>query len=84
VPYFYAIEHTTEGFAHLHALVAGTAGEATRTLAARWDAGFTRIVRYDPQRGAAHYVSKRLMTACGDEYGVSKMMPPVTAAGAEQ
>lgn len=75
MPYFYAIESHLSGYPHLHALLAGTASLTVRQLEQRWESGHSRIVVYDPMRGAAFYVSKSLLDVCG-EYDVSKRMPP--------
>jgi hypothetical protein len=75
IPYFYAVELQVGGFPHIHALVAGTASLSPREVAARWSQGFTRIVRYTPARGAAFYVSKRVLDVC-EEYDVSTRKPP--------
>jgi hypothetical protein len=53
IPYFYAVELDVGRFPHLHALLAGTASLSTREVAAQWDQGYTRIVRYSHTRGAA-------------------------------
>jgi hypothetical protein len=32
-------------------------------------------VRYDPRRGAAHYLTKSLLDGSGGDYGMSSRMP---------
>jgi hypothetical protein len=46
------------GRLHLHALVGNTGGLNDRWMAEAWTPGFSRIVRYQPQLGAAYYVTK--------------------------
>jgi hypothetical protein len=61
VSYFYVVEPTVSGWPHVHALVAGTADLRIDQLEGTWRAGYRRIVRYDPARGASWYVSKDLL-----------------------
>lgn len=75
VPYFYAVETQVTGHPHLHALIAGSSSLKTRELERLWNAGFTRIAEYDPSRAASFYVSKSLVSSCGDDYGVSSRLP---------
>lgn len=46
------------GRLHIHSLVGNTRDVSIAFLAKEWRHGFSRIERYDPNRGAAHYVSK--------------------------
>ena len=59
--WFYAIEPHADGERyHVHALLAHTEVLEIGQLERAWKLGNTRIVVYDPQRGAADYVSKHL------------------------
>lgn len=46
------------GRLHLHALVGGTEGLLPETLRSCWREGFSFIDIYDPELGAAHYLTK--------------------------
>lgn len=46
------------GRLHLHALVGNTDVLSEETLTEAWTAGFSRIERFQPGLGAAHYVTK--------------------------
>lgn len=56
------------GVPHVHALLAGVAKEAFKPAAAwAWHQfGFTRILEYDPRRGAAAYLTKYVLKELGD------------------
>ena len=59
--WFYAMEPSADGERHpVHALLAHTESLQTAQLERAWKLGHTRIVVYDPRRGAAGYVSKHL------------------------
>ncbi len=60
VDWFYAVEAGSGGWVHLHALTSGTAGLWPAALHAAWPHGWTRVTRFDPGRGAAHYVTKNI------------------------
>lgn len=63
VGYFVAIERTTVGHVHAHALFDGPSGLEDH-LAKRWLAGRTQVLKYDPARGAAYYVTKYMSDDC--------------------
>jgi hypothetical protein len=46
------------GRLHLHALVGNTGGLSTAWMAESWTPGFSRILQYQPTRGAAFYITK--------------------------
>ncbi|MFN0181744.1 MAG: hypothetical protein ACKVZ0_23290 [Gemmatimonadales bacterium] len=46
------------GRLHIHALVGGTDALGETTLEEAWEEGFSRIERFQPGLGAAHYVTK--------------------------
>lgn len=57
--WFFGIEHGEKrGRLHVHALTGNTERLPVQLLREQWRNGFTRILSYDPSRGAAHYVSK--------------------------
>lgn len=68
-----------EGAWHLHALVYGTSALSSAQVARAWKHGHTRVLRYDPARGAAHYVTKSVLNAA-TWYDVSRRAPPRLAA----
>ncbi|MGD8496231.1 MAG: hypothetical protein PVF05_08570, partial [Gemmatimonadales bacterium] len=41
-----------------HALIGGAVDYPPTVLAELWTAGYSKIVAYDPKRGAAYYVTK--------------------------
>jgi hypothetical protein len=45
---------------HIHALVDSRGRLSSRILESAWSFGHTRIVRFDPQRGAAFYLANHL------------------------
>jgi hypothetical protein len=77
IDYFVAIEHdeSTGQFAHLHALLHGTAGLTVETIRSRWGHGFTDVAPYDRRQHAAHYVVKNLLLD-PDAYQWSRLAPP--------
>jgi hypothetical protein len=57
--WFYGIEYGEKrGRLHVHALTGNTERLPVQLLREQWRNGFTRILTYDPARGAAHYVGK--------------------------
>lgn len=54
------------GRLHFHALLGGAPGVEAELLAKPWTAGFAQVEEYDPNRGAAHYVTKYVRTNFGD------------------
>lgn len=74
--WFLILEYSCAGAVHIHALVGNTDVLRPHELAAAWHWGWTRIVRYDPRRGAASYVSKHL-TKPGFHYDISPRLGKV-------
>ena len=60
VSWFYVVERFASGAYHLHALVHGTASLETSALRKAWRCGRPDVSRYDPQRGATYYVTKKI------------------------
>lgn len=54
------------GRLHFHALIGGAMDYPSEVLAEFWGAGFSSIVRYDPERGAAYYVTKYVVKGLAD------------------
>ncbi len=77
INHFYAVERDrgTGKFAHVHALLHGTAGLDVREMRRLWPFGFTDLSRYDQQKRGAHYVAKDLLVD-PDTYNFSKRLPP--------
>ena len=76
VPFFYSVEcGERAGRLHVHALLGGTAHLTTRDIASRWQHGHTRVLIYDPSRGATGYVSKDVVRN-SDWWDISKRLPP--------
>lgn len=74
--WFYVIEPHADGERyHVHALLAHTESLGVGQLERAWKFGISRIAVYDPQRGAADYVSKYL-AANPDHYDVSRRLLP--------
>ena len=77
VPWFYAVEFDALGERpHVHALVAGTGGLTIGQLERAWRHGNTRVLAYDPERGAAFYVCKAIAGARA-LYDLSRRRPPL-------
>jgi hypothetical protein len=74
IHWFMVLERGVLGRLHLHALIGGADAAAAATLERLWHEGQSRISRYDPQRGAAYYVSKHINRADGD-WDISKYLP---------
>jgi hypothetical protein len=77
INHFYAVEldRRTGKFAHVHALLHGTAGLTVRDMRRLWPFGFTDLSRYDQRQRGAHYVVKGLLID-PDTYNFSKHLPP--------
>ena len=74
--WFYAMEPSADGQRHhVHALLAHTESLNVAQLGRAWKLGNTRILVYDPRRGAAGYVSKHL-AANPELYDVSRRHLP--------
>lgn len=57
--WFYGIEHGERfGRVHVHALTGNTERVPRTCLQDIWRAGFSRILDYEPRRGASHYLAK--------------------------
>lgn len=57
--WFYGIEHGERfGRVHVHALTGNTERMPRSVMAEHWRAGFSRILDYQPGRGASHYLAK--------------------------
>lgn len=57
--WFYGIEHGERfGRVHIHALTGNTERLPRDVMAEQWRAGHSRIVPYEPGRGASHYIAK--------------------------
>lgn len=81
VPWFYTLERGAAGTAHMHALIAGTHRLTLEQVQRAWRLGFAQVRRYDPARGAAYYLTKRLDTAAAD-YDVSSRLPRLSTRNA--
>jgi hypothetical protein len=74
--WFYVIEPHADGERyHVHALLAHTESLKIAQLERAWKLGISSIAVYDPQRGAADYVSKHL-AANPDHYDLSRRLLP--------
>lgn len=57
--WFYGIEHGERfGRVHVHALTGNTERLPRELMQDTWRAGFSRILDYQPGKGASHYVAK--------------------------
>lgn len=63
------------GRLHFHALLQGTSGLLHRTVAECWPQGHAWVRRYDPELGAAHYVTKYVTKERAD-YNLSRRLVP--------
>lgn len=79
--WFRAIEPNERG--NVHALLAGTSGIGIRALrdAKLWPHGNVHCVKYDGDRGAPHYCTKRIGKGC-DDYDISAALPPTRVLAA--
>lgn len=77
IDHFYAIEHDrlSGRFAHLHALLHGTAALDVSDMRGLWPYGFTDLSPYDRRQRGAHYVVKGLLID-PDAYNFSRRLPP--------
>lgn len=77
INHFVAIERDdlTGRFAHLHALLHGTAGMTVQEIRHYWPCGYTNVAPYDRRQHAAHYVVKDLLLD-PDSYHWSRIRPP--------
>jgi hypothetical protein len=58
--WFYVLERGAGGLLHIHSLTQGTGGLDAAALRHSWPGGRSDVSRYDPAKGATHYVSKWL------------------------
>lgn len=59
IHWFYGIEHgAIGGRVHVHALTGNTERLPRTLMAEEWRSGFSRILDYEPNKGASHYVAK--------------------------
>lgn len=75
VYWFAVVEGIQIGFPHLHALMAGTNALSITQLERLWKRGYTRILQYDPGKGAAHYIVKEFGPRNRD-WDVYDIVPP--------
>jgi hypothetical protein len=76
IPCAYALERGAGGLLHFHVLTAGTASLTVEQLRQAWRSGISRIEVYDPERGAAWYISKGVLGRC-EWYDVTRRRPPL-------
>lgn len=69
-------ERSTSGMVHHHALVAGVEALSVTALRGAWSHGHSDAQRYDPGKGAAHYVSKGYGSTRLVSWDVSERLPP--------
>ena len=69
-------ERTPDGHDHHHALIHGTHALSTDALRQAWRSGISAAAKYDPKRGASHYVSKHYGKAGLENWNVSHRLPP--------
>jgi hypothetical protein len=75
VSWFYSLERSSNHSAHLHALLWTGKRLSASEVQRSWSMGHSRVVEYDPRRGAAYYVSKELFGISG-EFDMSIRLPP--------
>lgn len=79
--WFYGIEHGERfGRVHVHALTGNTERLPRSLLAEHWRAGFSRILDYEPGRGASHYLAK-YVTKEMSEWDISDPRAATAVAG---
>ena len=77
VPYVYVIEGGALGDRpHAHVLLSGTERLDATRLQAAWPHGRARVEVYDPEQGAANYLTKEFGGTALD-YGQSRRLPPL-------
>ena len=74
VDWMFAVEPTYTGAAHVHCLLNTTKETTVEKLRDAWQAGFSKIVRYDRARGARHYLMKNVGTDGLLEYEISSRL----------
>lgn len=88
VSWFRVIEYGSSGSAHLHVLLSRTAHLHIDQLRGAWKLGHTHVQQYDPQRGAAYYLTKQIGAERGGspegeaDYDVSLRESPRRVAAA--
>lgn len=78
VPWFYAMERSSGGVLHVHALLANTEALPVAELRRHWTLGFTEIERYSFTGAAAWYAVKELRRSneSWERWDVSPRLPP--------
>lgn len=76
IPFFVVAERTHAEHAHLHAVIAGSESLQIKQIEAAWKYGFTRIERFDPDRGALPYLAKGI-SRDNDDFDLSARFPPL-------
>ena len=59
VPFFCVIEHSVQGFPHLHVLLGETEGLTISQVQRRWRAGYSRVRIFNPRNRALFYAVKQ-------------------------
>lgn len=63
---FLALEQTTEGHLHAHALLAGSESLCVKRVQAAWKKGFSRVHKVRRRRAVVRYATKCAPTNSGD------------------
>jgi hypothetical protein len=74
VEWFLAIESSSAGVVHLHALCNGGPNLTAGAYRDAWPFGRASVARYDPRKGARYYLVKEMGTARLLDYDVSKTL----------
>lgn len=75
VPWFRAFEWGLLGRLHVHGLLASEGLLTPSAITKAWKVGQTDVQLYDPERGAAYYVTKTVSHPL-EEYDISRCRPP--------
>ena len=78
VSWFYVAEQGAAGLWHIHAFLWANGGLESRHIQPTWRIGHVDVKRYNPNLGAAYYVTKSLDDTDA-AYSVSAKMPPKLA-----
>lgn len=79
--WFFGIEHGERfGRVHVHALTGNTERLPRSLIAEHWRAGFSRILDYEPGKGASHYLAK-YVTKEMSEWDISDATAASSVAG---
>ena len=73
--WFYVIEGSGEGRAHVHTLLWSESPLSNALVTSQWRMGITRVRRYTREWGAA-YLAKELGMSRFDDYDISLRLPP--------